>query len=228
MAVAGGCHEGSSTSSTTTRSTTTQPGNVRFTGTIYPRRYNTRDDRAQGHHAIVWREGRNARKALIEANVSDVEIQDELEALGWKPGDNLSSEAWTERDDDGNPHPDRQVKGPRLSVSLTWEGRAEPLTLADALGEDEDTVEIRFGGHRRYIARWKSGCVTCMFSCPGGRTSNAAFTLRDQARRHHAFHADESLLPADGTTVEVWIGSNANATLRQEDPDGTSGAAVDF
>jgi len=53
------------------------------------------------------------------------------------------------------------------------------------------------------IPVWRSGCVTCLFSCPGGKTSNAAFTIRDQYLNRKVFLADEKNLPPDGTPVRV-------------------------
>jgi hypothetical protein len=117
----------------------------------------------------------------------------------------LSAEAWTERLDPDNPHPDERVEGPRLKVSVTWEGAERAYVLAELVDEEAAAVDVRFGGHRAYIDRWRSGCVTCLFSCPGGRTSNAAWTIRDQARERHGFHAAEDRLPPDGTPVRVMI-----------------------
>lgn len=181
-------------------------GEVRFTGHIYPRRYNERKDRANGHHAIVWRGGNSASKALIEADTADVEIQDALEKLGLKPADNLKPEAWTQRDDPDDLAPDERVKGPPLRITVTWDGLGQPMELWRLFrNTTAGDVRIHFGGHRASIDRWRSGCITCLFSCPGGRTSNAAFTIRDQARDRRSFMANQEKLPPDGTTVEVTI-----------------------
>lgn len=195
------------------RHTDNDPGKVRFTGHIYPRRYNEGKDRANGHHAIVWRGGNNASKALIKADTADVDIQDALEQLGLKPADNLKPEAWTQRDDPADPASDERVQGPPLRITVTWDGLEQPMEFSRLFRDTTPgDVRIHFGGHRASIERWHSGCITCLFSCPGGRTSNAAFTIRDQARDRRSFMANEDKLPPDGTKVEVTIQPASPAT----------------
>ena len=58
---------------------------IEFQGHIFPKRYNTHPRRAQGHHAIVWRGGGSAEKALIETDVSDREILNSLLEAGAVP-----------------------------------------------------------------------------------------------------------------------------------------------
>lgn len=205
---------------TVERDANNSAGKVRFTGHIYPRRYNERRDRANGHHAIVWRSGNNASKALIEADTADVDIQDALEKLGLQPADNLKPEAWTRRDDPDHPAPDERVEGPPLRITVTWDDLDQPMELW-RLFRDTTTgdVRIHFGGHRASIERWHSGCIACLFSCPGGRTSSAAFTLRDQARDRRSFMADEEKLPPDGTSIEVTIQPAQATTAPVGDPD---------
>lgn len=190
---------------------------VVFKGRIFPNRYNTHADRANGHHAIVWQDGRNAHKALIEADAPDEDIQDSLESLGLEPGNNLSEEAWTQRFDRDNPAADKRVDGPALDVLVTWGDAESPMPLwrlfKDARAGD---LDIRFGGHRALIPRWKSGCVTCLFSCPGGRTSNAKATLREQADDRRTFVANADLLPPDGTSVTVSISPRATKNVETQ------------
>ena len=189
-----------------------ETGSVIIRGRIYPHRYNTHGDRALGHHGIVWRKGRAARKALVESETPDLEVQRALQGLGLEPGNNLSMETWEARHDPENPAPDRRVEGPLLEVTLEWNGPAREGStpthreiawheaFVDAGPEDFD---IRFGGHEHLVPHWRSGCVTCLFSCPGGRTSNAAYVIRDQARKRREFRAEEAVLPPDGTEVIV-------------------------
>lgn len=175
---------------------------IRFPGKIYPQRYNTRSDRANGHHFIVFSGGGNRAKALIETDVPDRAILAGLEALGAAPGDNLTEAAWTERNDPDSPEPDKRVEGTPVDIFVSWNGESHP---AWSLFEDEseEDFRIRFGGHEALIPVWESGCVTCLFSCPGGRTSNAAFTIRDQAGDRKTFRANEAELPPDGAEVMV-------------------------
>ncbi|MDP8245395.1 MAG: YdjY domain-containing protein [Candidatus Hinthialibacter antarcticus] len=175
---------------------------VTFGGKIYPARFNSRNDRANGHHFIVWSGGGNARKALIESNVPDVDILAKLIATGAKPGDNLTAEAWTERKDEKSTAPDQRVEGTKIRITVEWDG------VEHRMGEmiesaSESDFDIRVGGHAALVPVWRSGCVTCLFSCPGGRTSNHAFTIRDQALDRKTFRAIESNLPKDGAAVRV-------------------------
>ena len=195
-------------------------GGIEFPGVIYPERYNTRTDRANGHHFIVWSGGTNAEKALINTDVPDERILAGLEALGAAPGNNLTEATWTERFNENSPAPDRRVEGARLKIVVSWEGMARPAyELLE--GATESDLDIRFGGYEALIPLWRSGCVTCLFSCPGGRTSNAAFTIRDQALNRKSFRAERSKLPADGTPVRVII-----QPVREELPSPAASSAA--
>lgn len=175
---------------------------ISFPGTIYPERYNTRADRNNGHHLIVWSGGGNARKALIGTDFNDKDILTFLESLGAVAGNNLTEKTWTERDNPASAEPDKHVEGTPIDVFVSWGKEEYPIyTLLKETTPEE--IDIRVGGHIDLIPLWNSGCVTCSFSCPGGRTSNAAFTIRDQARNTHSFFADLSRLPKDGTEVKI-------------------------
>ncbi len=175
---------------------------VTIEGTIYPTRYNSRSDRANGHHFIVWSDGGNAKKALIEISNNDVELLSKLISAGARPGNNLTEEAWTKRNDDLSTEPDQRVLGSKLRITVEWDGEERD---AYELFEDSGLADfdIRVGGHEALVPVWRSGCVTCLFSCPGGRTSNHAYTIRDQALQRKQFTANESILPKDGSRVTV-------------------------
>ncbi len=177
---------------------------ITFAGKIYPHRYNTRSDRVKGHHFIVYSGGSNAKKALINTEVPDHQILSGLEALGAVPGNNLTTAAWDERNNPQSDAPDQNVEGTPLDIFVQWEQEYKPAyeLFADASPSD---FQIRFGGHEELISVWESGCVTCLFSCPGGRTSNAAYTIRDQAKDRQTFMAKEKELPSDGSTVRVIV-----------------------
>jgi hypothetical protein len=175
---------------------------LKFQGTIYPKRYNTYSDRANGHHFIVYSGGSNAHKALITTDVPDEQILSGLEALGAVAGNNLTQAAWDERNIPNSDAANQRVAGTPINIYVQWQ---EDFIPAYELLNDTTASEfnIRFGGHVDLIPVWQSGCVTCLFSCPGGRTSNEAFTIRDQAQNKHSFFADESRLPEDGTKVYI-------------------------
>ena len=131
-----------------------------------------------GYHLIVWKNGTAADKALFRAEVSDLEFLDALEALGAIPGDALSLETWDDRFDEGSWRPD-QVVG--------------------------SGFEMRFGGHRANIPEWRSGCVACLYSCPGSKIGNANYTVRDYVRESTRFSVKEGVLPKDGSRVTVRV-----------------------
>jgi len=175
---------------------------ISFPGTIYPQRFNSRQDRNNGHHLIVWSGGGNARKALIETDFNDADILTFLESLGAQAGNNLTEATWNERANPDSPEPDRRVEGTPVDLFVSW-GKEDYPAYRLLKETSPEEIDIRVGGHVELIPAWKSGCVTCLFSCPGGRTSNAAYTIRDQARNKHSFLADLSLLPEDGIEVII-------------------------
>ncbi|MBZ0257770.1 YdjY domain-containing protein [bacterium] len=174
---------------------------ITIDGTIYPHRYSTRKDRANGHHFIVWSGGGNARKALIETKISDVNILEKLVQIGAKPGDNLTEKTWDERSDPKSIAPDQRVEGSQVRITVEWDG--DEHEIWELIDGSESDFDIRVGGHKNLIPVWRSGCVTCLFSCPGGRTSNHAYTIRDQALNRKTFWAREDQLPKDGSKVKV-------------------------
>lgn len=175
-----------------------------FKGTIYPNRYNSYSDRANGHHFIVWSGGGNALKALINTDAPDDQILAGLEALGAIPGNNLSQATWDERSNSASTASDQTVQGTPVEIFVQWDQEWIPAYKL-FVDSNEDDCAFRFGGHADLIPIWHSGCVTCLFSCPGGKTGNAAYTIRDQAQNRRTFVANESILPKDNTPVKIII-----------------------
>ena len=175
---------------------------VTIPGVVYPKRYNTRNDRAHGHHLIVWSKGGNANKALFETHVPDLEILDALEEIGAESGNNLTQKTWSERNNPQSIEPDMQVEGTSIDITINWNGAEHPIyEILNDVTPDE--IDIRVGGHAELAPIGNSGSIVCLFSCPGGRTSNAAFTIRDQSIGRREFTANLSILPPDGTSVEI-------------------------
>jgi hypothetical protein len=157
-----------------------------------------------GYHLIVWKDGRAASAALFRAEVSDTEVLDALERLGAKPGNALGMATWEERNDPESRAPDAIIAGPPVEILIEVPGRRAPLTLADILEDPGGRgFDMRFGGHRANIPKWKSGCVVCLFSCPGSKVGNARYTVRDYVKGTTRFRVRPGVLPADGTRVEV-------------------------
>jgi len=184
---------------------------IKLSAKIFPHRYNTNRDRLSGHHAVVWKGGGAASKALVVIEESDREVARRIMGLGGQPGNNLTPAAWLEVGNPASPEPDKRVAGSPMEVSVTWPKAARAYALFELFdGETSQTVDLRFGGFEDLISYWNSGCVVCLFSCPGGKISNHAFTLREQVRGGHDFRAREDLLPSDASPATVTI------RLRQE------------
>lgn len=159
-----------------------------------------------GYHLLVWEGGGAADHALLRARVSDVQVIDALETLGAVPGDALGIDSWDDRDDAGSDAPDRTIAGPAVSIEFVLPGRSEPLTLADVLDDPGGRgFDMRFGGHRDNIERWHSGCVICLYSCPGSKVGNAAYTVRDFVAGATHFALRPGVLPPEGTELTVRI-----------------------
>jgi hypothetical protein len=159
-----------------------------------------------GYHLIVWRDGGSADEALFRAEVSDVEVLDALESLGAVPGDKLDLATWDERDDPSSWKPDQVIEGPPVEVLVRADAGGPWLGL-DQIVDDPMAVGfgMRFGGHRANIPTWKSGCVVCLYSCPGSKIGNARYTVRDFAKKTTRFAVKEGVLPEDGERVTIRI-----------------------
>jgi hypothetical protein len=157
-----------------------------------------------GYHLIVWKEGTAAKAALLRAEVTDTEVLNALERLGARPGDALGMGVWEERKDPHSHAPDQVIQGPPVEILVKVPGRRKPLTLGEIL-EDPGArgFDMRLGGHRANIPRWKSGCVVCLYSCPGSKVGNARYTVRDYQKGTTRFRVRPGVLPKDGDRVRV-------------------------
>ncbi|MCO5165889.1 MAG: YdjY domain-containing protein [Planctomycetes bacterium] len=160
---------------------------VSFPATLHPDALEEVDP--AGHHLVTWVGGRAGHKALLRTSAPDVAVLDALEALGGRACDGLREETWTRRHDPDHPAPDLRAAGSPLAVTVRPPGGQE-RDVADLL-EDQDGqgFDWRLAGNRALIEVWRSGCVVCLQSCPGGRVGNARATLRDHARGRSRFRA---------------------------------------
>jgi hypothetical protein len=158
-----------------------------------------------GYHLIVWKDGGAAMAALFRAEVTDVQVLDALERLGARPGDALGMATWDERKNPSSKAPDKVIEGPPVEILVRVPGRAAPLTLPEILEDPGGRgFDMRFGGHRANIPKWKSGCVVCLYSCPGSKVGNARYTVRDWVKETTRFRVRKGApLPADGERVGV-------------------------
>jgi hypothetical protein len=178
---------------------------IEFSATVSVAAFDGDFDMAS-YHFLVWVNGRASDHALLRAHVSDVEVLDALEGLGSTPGDVVGIEAWDNRYSRESPAADTVIEGPRAHITVNVPGRDEPLTLDDILIDPGGRgFDMRFGGHRDNIPKWLSGCVVCLYSCPGSKIGNAAYTVRDHVDQTTRFGVRPGVLPDDGTEVTVRI-----------------------
>ena len=179
-----------------------RPNEIEFAATVHAKAFDGWF--MPGYHAIVWKGGQSAHAALLESDASDTEVLDALEALGARPGDNVPMEAWDERRNPKNPAPDTVIAGPAVEVLLRLPGRANLIPLASVLEDSAGRgLDLKFGGHRGNIPKWKSGCLVCLYSCPGSKVGNARYTVRDYANGVTRFRVRKGALPEDGTRIGV-------------------------
>jgi hypothetical protein len=157
-----------------------------------------------GYHLIVWKDGGAAMASLFRAEVTDTQVLDALEGLGAKPGNALGMDTWEKRKDKDSKAPDQVIAGPPVEVLVRVPGRAGLLTLDQILQDPGGRgFDMRFGGHRANIPRWKSGCIVCLYSCPGSKVGNARYTVRDYVQDRTRFRVKPGVLPEDGTRVGI-------------------------
>lgn len=180
---------------------------LKFHATFNPEAFNTATQMA-GYHLIVWKRCQASRTALFQAEPSDRAILEALTQLGSKPSNNLKMECWTRRTDTKDPSPDLHAEGPRLQVRIEWPGRGDgqpvPLHQLFEGGRAED-FDFRFAGNEALIDQWKSGCISCLYSCPGGKVVNAAFSVRDYGKEPNRFRTAAQGLPPSGADAVIHL-----------------------
>jgi hypothetical protein len=177
-------------------------------GTAQANAFNASDSGDAQYHAIVWNKGRAKGNALFLTHASDVQVHQALTQIGAKPGNNLTLDSWEERFEPGRPDPKLSVAGDSIEISVKWKGAQHEYTLSEILADPGGRgVDFRFGGNLEHVQHWKSGCVACLYSCPGGKVSNASYAIRDYVDGVTRFQARKDLLPPDGEAVTLILGA---------------------
>ncbi|HVR38323.1 MAG TPA: YdjY domain-containing protein [Thermoanaerobaculia bacterium] len=159
-----------------------------------------------GHHAIVWREGKSQRNALFVSDASDHEVRVALNSLGARAGENLTADSWNKRDDATSAEPDKRVEGSLVDVFVEWRGSKGRIPLAELIAEKgraKPQLDFRYGGNERYQKEFKSGCIVCLYSCPGGAIGNHAHPIRDSVRDGVVYSSLANRLPPAGSRVTI-------------------------
>ena len=171
--------------------------------TYHPSRFN-RAIGLKNHHFITWEKGSAGGKALFTTPVPDSMIHDALVEIGAIPGNNLTNETWAKRQDKNSPFPDLLVEGSPVVIEFILDSGT---VLTDDILTDKNgkKFDFRFGGNRALISVWKSGCVVCLQSCPGGKIGNHAYSIRDLIRGNSVFSVKNNQGLKDGGKLKVRI-----------------------
>lgn len=189
-------------------------GELRFKAVVQPGAMN-RPLGVKGHHAIVWSGGRASTWALFESHANDASVRRALRALSAGAGENLTPDTWNARKDPENPEPDKRVEGTPIAVFVTWPGASARMPLGALIAQKGRSVpefDFRFGGNQRFQAEFRSGCIVCLYSCPGGAIGNRRKTIRDYVREGVVFTAIPQRLPPAGTEVTIILKPGLEAT----------------
>jgi len=158
----------------------------------------------KGHHAITWKGGSAHSRALFVSDASDHDVRVALNALGAKAGENLTEDCWNARENAKNPEPDKRVNGTPIDVFVEWNGHRIPLQeLIAEKGHVTPMLDFRYGGNERFQKDFKSGCIVCLYSCPGGAIGNRAHPIRDYVRDGVVYSSVPPRMPPDGTRVTI-------------------------
>jgi hypothetical protein len=178
-------------------------GEVRLPAVVHPHAMD-RPFGVKGHHAIVWEGGRSKHWALFVTSVSDHDVRLALDRLGARRGENLTPATWNERDNPKSHEPDKRVEGSPIEVFLEWNGKRVPL--ASVLAEEGSAIpkiDFRYGGNESWQKEFHSGCIVCLYSCPGGAIGNHAHSIRDYVRDGVIYASRPERLPSAGTKVTI-------------------------
>ncbi len=179
---------------------------IAFPAVVTRSRFERRFLGMPGYHLVVWGDGEASPAALFQASVSDAEVIDALQSLGAKPGNALGMDTWEERRNPRSTAPDKIIEGPGVEVLVRVPGRTGLLTLDQILLDSGGRgFEMRFGGHRANIHQWHSGCIICLYSCPGSKVGNARNTVRDFVSGTTRFRVRPGVLPRDGSEVTLLL-----------------------
>ena len=166
--------------------------------TLRARSFGSASGEDAGYHALVYEGGGAAPKALLTTPVSDLEVARRLRELGARDGGGVPMAAWNLRHLPLVRAPDTRVAGTPVRIRAAWEEWESPRDLSDLLGDSGGQgIAFRFGGNEEHDPLWDSGCVACLFSCPGGVVSNERYTIRDHVRGVTRFVPAADLPEAD-------------------------------
>jgi hypothetical protein len=160
--------------------------------------------RMAGYHALVWKKGGSKREALLTSYVDDRTLHAALITIGAIPGNNLTQEVWDEREEMANPAADMRIEGTPMEMLVWWPGLETAVSIESLLVDPGGRgVDLRFGGNLDLADRWRSGCIVCLYSCPGSKVGNRAYTVRDWTQGTTEFSVNWELVPEKKSAAVV-------------------------
>ncbi|MDZ7363380.1 MAG: YdjY domain-containing protein [candidate division KSB1 bacterium] len=177
---------------------------VRVLATYHPGKFSGFLRFVPNYHLLVWDDGRAARESLFSTPVPDTTLIAAFEKLGATAGNNLTMEAWDKRNDSKHPAPQTRIAGTPVEILVWWKGLPQPQPLAELLDDPGGRgLDFRFGGNKDLIKHWHSGCLVCLYSCPGSKVGNAAYTVRDYATGATKFTPRQDRMPKSNSEVAI-------------------------
>lgn len=146
-------------------------------------------------HYCVNKDGKMGDKCMFAAYCSVEDFYNAMLEIGGEPwntsSDKIANGEFTD--------------GPKVDVTLTWEGQTEPVALVDTVKTDDGKldVDMRFSGNMDNNNECGSGCIACLNSCWAGITSNASYGYNTIDSGEVNVYLDDSIMPEDGTMVQM-------------------------
>jgi len=108
-------------------------------------------------HASVNTDGSNGAKSVLTAYATPEDFYNALIEIGAKPGENMTPDNAAET----------HVEGSKIGATVTWEGAGKDYDINEVITDSNGKkIDFRFGGNLERAKNKKTGCLTCLDSCP--------------------------------------------------------------
>lgn len=145
-------------------------------------------------HMVASSHGSQGKNAMFISEADALDFHDALESLGLKAGNNVT----------GDTAGKVQVEGDALDVQFQFDGNDKSYTVSEVVDDSsKQDIDIRFGGNYDTQKELKTGCISCMMSCPAGISSNHTHMLGADEKDGISFTLNKDTVPADKTPVII-------------------------